>query len=150
MDSTDKTSGPRGRRLHIAGLNPLLTWSALVGVAFALHLGWEYAQSPLYGEHDGPSLPWSIFFRAAVVDALIIAAVTAAALLVRSRWRSGFWVVLVAALTAIAAGIELHARFTGRWSYGAAMPMVGLTPLAQLPLLGAVVNVVVRPWRTAP
>ncbi len=47
----------------------------------------------------------------------------------------------LAVLTATAVFIELRAHAQGRWVYAAAMPTVetvGLSPLVQLPLTGAV------------
>lgn len=128
-----------------------LFWSALAALAFVLNLGWEYAQSPLYGSHgSGHDLPTWIYLRATTFDAVVIGVVTGVSLLVRTRWRAGFWVVMIVALTAIAVAVELQALLTGRWSYGPAMPtigLVGLSPLVQLPLLGVISNLVVRPWR---
>lgn len=119
-------------------------WLALLAVGFGLNVGWELAQAPLYGGRA----PTAIYFRAAVNDALLIAVAVAAGLLASRRWTSAFWPVLVAGLGATAIFIEARALATDRWSYADAMPTVGpigLSPLVQLPLLGALAVLVV--WR---
>ncbi len=124
-------------------------WLALVAVAFALNVVWELAQAPLYGGDGGP--PTGIYIRAAVNDALLIAAAAAAGVLAGRGWSPAFWPVLVLLLAGTAIFIELRALATGRWSYAEAMPTVatiGLSPLVQLPLLGAVS--VLATWRGRP
>lgn len=133
------------------------TWVALAVVALVLNAGWEWVQLPLYG---GPSegrphhqLPLRILGRAAVVDAVLTVAVTALALQARNRRSWLFWLVLVGGLTVLSFSIELRAQLTDRWSYSELMPqlwIIGLSPLVQLPLLGVVSNVIVRPWRMSP
>lgn len=119
-------------------------WLALLIVAFVLNVGWELAQAPLYGGRA----PTGIYLRAAVNDALLIAVAVAAGVLAARRRPATFWPVLVGALAATAIFIEARALATGRWSYAEAMPTVatiGLSPLVQLPLLGAVAVLAV--WR---
>ncbi len=122
-------------------------WLALVAVAFACNAAWELAQAPLYGGRP----PTAIYFRAALNDALMIAVATAAGLLAARRWSPAFWPVLLVGLAATAIFIEVRALATGRWSYAEAMPTVatiGLSPLVQLPLLGAIA--VLMAWRGRP
>jgi hypothetical protein len=55
--------------------------------------------------------------------------------------------VLVVLLVATAVTIEIAALGTGRWAYTRAMPRlagVGLSPLAQLPVTGALAMMVAR------
>lgn len=120
-------------------------------MAFALNLAWEFAQAPLYA---GRPSTW-IYVRAAVIDAVLIGLAAGAGVLSLRRWRHGFWPVLVLGLAASAAFIELRALWTDRWAYSELMPTlgpVGLSPLVQLPLLGAVAAGLAwrgrRPWRS--
>jgi hypothetical protein len=53
-----------------------------------------------------------------------------------------YWSALILVLLLLATGIEFWALTTDRWSYSSAMPTIlgsGLSPLTQLPLLGAMV-----------
>lgn len=109
---------------------------ALVAIAFGLNLVWEFAQAPLYSGRP----PTAIYVRAAGVDALLILAAAALAGLVARLRAVARWPVLVGVLAVTAIVIELRALAAGRWSYAEAMPTlgpVGLSPLVQLPLLGA-------------
>jgi len=105
--------------------------------ALALNAVWEAAHWPLY------ECPFTVarWLRASAADAALTAA-TAAAAAHLGRGRPGMsWALLGGALTATAAGIELSAARRARWRYRPAMPTVGpvgLSPLAQLPLAGAV------------
>lgn len=113
------------------------SWTRLIVLAFGLNLTWELTHGRLYA-HDIPT--W-IYLRAAGVDAALIAGAT---LLARRSGR-GFWAVLVGSLLMTAIGIELWALSVGRWSYTDAMPTigpVGVSPLFQLPLTGAVTALV--------
>jgi hypothetical protein len=119
-------------------------WLILLAAAFGLNMAWELVQAPLYGGRP----PAEIFVRAAVADALLIAVATVAGLLASRRWGPAFWPVLLVALAATAIFIEARALATDRWSYAETMPTVaslGLSPLVQLPLLGAL-SVLVA-WR---
>lgn len=112
------------------------TWSGLAGVALALNAAWELLQLPLYAGDPG----LVVCLLAALDDALITTAVVGIATLVRGRWPAAFWPLVVGTLAATAAVIELRAIDAERWAYSDAMPMlagVGLSPLVQLPLLGA-------------
>lgn len=123
----------------------LLAWGRLIGVAFALNMAWEFAQVPLFAGRP----PWPVCFGAAVNDAAIILLATAALLRLRRRADAAFWFGLAGVLAAVAFAIELRAMLTDRWSYSAAMPMVGpvgLSPLLQLPLLGVLAAALCRPW----
>lgn len=118
------------------------SWTWLIAVAFGLNVAWELAHGQLY-VHDIPT--W-IYVRAAAVDAALIVG----ALLLARRWSRGFWPVLVGSLLVVAIGIELWALSIGRWSYTDSMPTVGpigVSPLVQLPLTGAITALVAR--RTA-
>jgi hypothetical protein len=125
-------AGPQvaGRRV------PLRAAAVTAGVALAANGAWELTQRPLYAVD--PSVLRCL--SAAVVDAAYtVGAVLGAALVARRRPRA-FLPVVVAALAVAAAGIESWARNTDRWAYADAMPTVaglGLSPLVQLPLLGA-------------
>lgn len=124
-------------------------WVGLAGVAFGVNLLWEFAQSPLYA--GAADLPLWIYVRAAVVDAGLVAGAAAAATLIGRRSRVAFWMVLLGALAAVAAYIEVRAVTGGRWSYSDLMPtvgVVGLSPLVQLPLTGALSVALVQPART--
>jgi hypothetical protein len=106
------------------------------GVALVTNAVWELTQRPLY-EVD-PSVLRCL--SAAVVDAAYTVAAVVGGALVAQRNPRAFLPVVVAALAVAAAGIESWARDTDRWSYADAMPTVaglGLSPLVQLPLLGA-------------
>jgi len=119
-------------------------WLALLTVGFALNVGWELAQAPLYGGRP----PTAIYVGAAINDALLIAVAVAAGMLASRRWTPAFWPVLVIGLGATALFIEARALASDRWSYAEAMPTVGaigLSPLVQLPLLGALAVLAV--WR---
>lgn len=73
-----------------------------------------------------------------MVDAAYAVGAVLGAALVAQRRPRAFLPVVVAALAV--AGIESWARNTDRWTYADAMPTVaglGLSPLVQLPLLGA-------------
>jgi len=87
----------------------------------------------------------------AVSDALFIGAAALLGVLARRLWPGGFWPVFLLVLVATAAVIELRALAAGRWAYAEAMPTVftvGLSPLVQLGLTGAVAVLVA--WRGAP
>lgn len=131
-----------------------VTLLMVAGIAFVLNWIWENTQLPLYGGHPHTgheTLPRFILLRATVTDAVLITGVMLLALVVR-RWLStAFWLVLLATLAVIAAGIEIRAITAGRWSYSDAMPtigVVGLSPLLQLPVTAAVTALLVRPWRS--
>lgn len=133
------------------GTDVARAWILVVLVAFALNMGWEYLQLPLYGDEQRSAvdLPTWILYRAGVNDALLITATLAVGLVVRRRSTLAFWLFVVLALAAIASFIEIRAMLTDRWSYRAAMPTigsVGLSPLLQLPLTGAATALLVRPW----
>ncbi len=123
----------------------LLVWTRLAGIAFGLNLVWEFAQVPLYAGRP----PWPVCAAAAVNDAVIILVAIAVLLRLRRRPDAAFWMGLAGVLAVVAFGIELRAMLTDRWSYSAAMPMVGpvgLSPLLQLPVLGVVTAALCRPW----
>lgn len=80
-------------------------------------------------------------------DAAITAGIAEAASTVRLRSEAGFWFALVTGLGGAALAIELWALRRGRRRYAGKMPRlagVGLTPLAQLPLLGVAAVMLVR------
>lgn len=111
--------------------------------ALVLNAAWEAAHWPLY-ECEFTVGRW---LRASTADAALTAAAAAGAGRL-GRGRPGVsWGLLVGGLTATAMGVELHAHRRGRWCYRPAMPTVGsvgLSPLAQLPLVGATAVVVAR------
>ncbi len=109
---------------------------------------WEYVQLPLY--EGGPGLPTSIMLRATTIDAVLIVAVAAFSLLAQRRSQLSPWLLLIVGLLATAAFIEVRAALTERWSYTEAMPtigVIGVSPLLQLPLTGALAVAVAQPWR---
>ncbi|MDQ4131172.1 MAG: hypothetical protein M3133_09340 [Actinomycetota bacterium] len=113
-------------------------WMALAAVAFGVNLLWELAQSPLYA--GAADLPMRVYLRAGAVDALLVTGAAAVATLLGRRSRVAFWMVFVGTLLASAVFIEVRAVTGGRWSYSALMPtigVVGISPLVQLPLTGA-------------
>lgn len=133
-------------------LETVRTWIVLLLTAFALNMIWEFVQLPLYGEagRTAVDLPSRILYRAGMNDALLIGGAMLVALAVRPRSRAAFWLTLAATLAAVAVFIEVRAVTAGRWSYTDAMPtigIVGLSPLVQLPLTGALTAVLVPPWR---
>jgi len=125
----------------------LARWVVLVVAGCALNVVWELGQASLYAGRP----PWWVFLRAAVSDALFIGAATLLGVLARRLWPGGFWPVFLLVLVATAAVIELRALAAGRWAYAEAMPTVftvGLSPLVQLGLTGAVAVLVA--WRGTP
>lgn len=109
----------------------------VAAAALVLNAAWECAHWPLY-ECEFRFEHW---LRASAADAALTAG--AAALAARlARGRPGvYWGLLTGTLTAAAVGVELHADRRGRWRYRPGMPTigrVGLSPLAQLPVAGAV------------
>lgn len=106
-------------------------------LAFALNLVWEFAHSVLYENYRGGEITNSILFYVSVMDGLYILVLTGAAILFKIN-KSAF-VIIGGLVWAIA--LELWAQDTGRWVYGAAMPIIpilniGLTPVMQLALTG--------------
>ncbi len=115
----------------------------LAATAFGLNAAWEVAHWPLYECEWSPS----VISRAAAVDAAITVGVAEAASTVRLRSEAGFWFALVTGLGGAALAVELWALRRGRRRYAGKMPRlagVGLTPLAQLPLLGVAAVTLVR------
>lgn len=109
----------------------------LAVAAFGLNAAWEVGHWPLY------ECAWSplVIVQAAAVDAAITVGTAEAAARARGRPEAGFWPVLVTGLGGAALAIEVWALRRGRRMYARKMPRlagVGLTPLAQLPLLGVV------------
>lgn len=119
-------------------------WLVLVGAALALNAVWELAQRPLYDD------PGSVLhcLRAALTDAAWTLGAGGVALLAVRTWgRHAFVPALVVLLALAAVGIEAWALATERWSYAAAMPTLvglGVAPLLQLPLLGALATLATR------
>jgi hypothetical protein len=106
-------------------------------VAFALNLAWEFAHSVLYVSYRGGEITNAILFYVAVMDGLYIFALATLAEFLKIN-KSAF-VVFGGLIWAII--LELWALKTGRWVYGAAMPIIpilktGLTPTIQLALTG--------------
>lgn len=109
----------------------------IAAAAFALNAAWELGQWPLY------SCAWSplVLAQAAGVDSVVTMGAAEAAEIVSRRHGRGFLPTLVTGLALTAWAIELQALRRGRRFYAPAMPTVGgvgLVPLLQLPLLGAV------------
>jgi hypothetical protein len=107
----------------------------LAAAAFALNAAWEVAHWPLY------ECPWSprALTGAAAVDATII--LGAAEIAWRAPDGRTARTVFLGALGGAALILELGTLQRGRRFYAPAMPTVGgvgITPLAQLPLTGAV------------
>lgn len=125
-----------------------VAWVALALATFTLNASWEIAQMPLYDV----DFRIARCLRAAAGDvALIVAAVAAATTAQRIR-PVIFWPLLIGALVLIAVAVEREALAMGRWSYAEAMPTlggIGLTPLVQLPLLGALGVLIARRTATA-
>lgn len=102
-------------------------------LAFALNLIWEVLHSRLYLHYQGGPITFFVLARAAAVDAgLILIVVLAAQRLEKHKY---LFVALAGLVLAVA--IEVWALKTGRWAYGADMPIVpiirtGLTPTVQL------------------
>ncbi len=118
-------------------------WSCLAAVAFGLNAAWELLQLPLYAGDPGVL----VCLLAALDDALIIVVVVVAATVIGRRWPGAFWPLLVGALAATAAVIEVRAITGGRWAYSDAMPTLGplgLSPLVQLPMLGTLATLAAR------
>ncbi len=117
-------------------------WLVTALVAYAANTAWELAQRPLYGA--GQDVTRCLV--AAGWDAAYTIAALAMASAARQRWgRAAYWSTLILSLLLLATGIEFWALTTDRWSYSSAMPTLlglGLSPLTQLPLLGAMVALV--------
>lgn len=95
------------------------------------------AHSALYLSYQGGHITAFVLLRAAAVDALIILILIIAAQRILVN-KTAF--VLLTGI-AVAVAVELWALETGRWAYGAAMPIVpilktGLTPTIQLAITG--------------
>ncbi|MBI2053790.1 MAG: hypothetical protein HYT36_00425 [Candidatus Staskawiczbacteria bacterium] len=106
--------------------------------AFVLNFVWEYSHSFLYDNYKGGEITGFILFRAAIFDAVFITVLYL--LFLRMPFiKKRLWVIfMIGFLSAIA--IEIYALKTSRWAYGDMMPLVpilniGLTPVAQLPVL---------------
>lgn len=115
---------PRLRLLGLAG-----------GVALVTNAGWELGQRPLYATDVSVVRCLS----AAIVDTAVAA--VAAAAVATTRHPRAFLPAVIALLVVAAVGIETWALATDRWLYAEGMPRalgLGLSPLVQLPLLGAV------------
>lgn len=108
-------------------------------LAFGLNWVWENLHAGLYVHYQGGGISEFILTRAAIWDAVIILVLVT--LLNFFAWsRSRSWLLLILGVI-VAIGIEWWALETGRWNYGALMPIVpilgtGLTPTIQLALTG--------------
>ncbi|HEV2753472.1 MAG TPA: hypothetical protein VGV36_06515 [Solirubrobacteraceae bacterium] len=117
---------PRLRLLGLAG-----------GVALVTNAGWELGQRPLYATDVSVLRCLS----AAVVDTGYTVAAVAPARVATTHHPRAFLPAVIALLVVAAVGIETWALATDRWLYAEGMPRalgLGLSPLVQLPLLGAV------------
>lgn len=111
------------------------TRTRLAATAFALNTVWEVAHWPLYECRRSAA----VIARAAAVDAAITIGVTEDASVATPGSETGFWPALVTGLGGAALAIEVWALRGGNRLYARRMPRlagVGVTPLAQLPLLG--------------
>jgi hypothetical protein len=126
---------------HRGGRPAFARWAWLFAVAFVLNALWEVAQLPLY--RDAHGIPACL--GAATADAAIILACVALATSTATDRVS--WPLLTTLLATVAIGIELWALAVGGWAYASAMPTlagIGLSPLAQLPILGSVAVIAAR------
>lgn len=111
-------------------------WIAFAGIALVANVIWEVSQMPLYNV----DFRFLRCVQAAFGDVLILVMAAALALLATRRRRRWFLPVLVMGLVTIAAAIEGVSLAAERWAYEDTMPTIagiGLTPLVQLPLVGA-------------
>ena len=135
-------------------LFPLLV--TLFGVAVFVNYLWEVLQMVFY-QWWGASwlVGLLVCLQAALGDGLLVLALYGAGVgLFRSRWwilRPGGagYAFLVFSGMAVAVAIELHALASGRWAYGALMPIipglgVGLLPVAQMMVIPPLVVLVTR------
>lgn len=114
-------------------------WCYLFIYALILNFFWEMLHSSLYLHYRGGPITETILFRAALVDAFIILALSLANYSIRF-FRTRPWLLVFCAL-AVSIELERWALITGRWSYAPSMPIIpilltGLTPTIQLALLG--------------
>lgn len=109
-------------------------------LAFVLNWIWENAHSALYLSYQGGPITHFILARAAVADAIMIVLLVFIAEIF-PKHRSLF-VTTGGLLLSVA--IEFWALETGRWAYGAGMPLmpvvkIGLSPALQLVATGYIV-----------
>lgn len=115
--------------------------AALSAAAFALNLGWEYAQCGPFFVH-GALEPTTVNMLAATAGDVLItwvayAAVAIAAgrwLWVAAPWGLRQWLVLEGAALVISLAVELAALSTGRWGYTELNPRIPGTPVSLLPV----------------
>ena len=143
-------------RCSIAGKRTVRRLFCFGGLVVALNFGWEMAQGGVFvGMSAMPFWAATLrCFRAALGDLAITAvAFGVAALVARdARWARSRrplvpFVVTLAVGLAITVALEKYAVATGRWEYGARMPLimgVGLLPIAQWVVVPAIVFAVVR------
>jgi len=110
-----------------------------------LNLIWENLHSSLYLYYKSSEINEWILLRASLADAFIILSILVLAGIVKSK---RYVFIIISAFT-ISYLIEKWALVTGRWQYGAHMPIVpwlniGLTPFVQLGLIGCLVYYLVN------
>lgn len=128
--------------------------------AAILHLGWELGHSPLYDWTVPPLRPEVGFYLYRIGLSWLgdigysLLALVLVWLITRRNWwlaprrRDHVWLVMIS--LAIAIAIEVKARISGSWTYGAAMPTVwglGLTPLIQMPFINLTAALCTFKWR---
>lgn len=115
------------------------TAALLFSIAFALNYVWEHLHSVLYTHYKSGPITDFILLHATFADAVFITLIALPFFYV-DYLRTKPWLIIILGV-ALSIGIELWALQTGRWAYGALMPLVpgtgtGLTPTIQLGLLG--------------
>lgn len=128
-------------------IEPLWTIVLVFVLAFAANIAWEFAHSVLYVHYQVGEITNLILLRAAFFDAIFITLLAIPILFV-PYLRARLWIALIIGVL-FAIGLEWFALSTGRWAYGAAMPIIpiiktGLSPTVQLGLISWGVYTFVR------
>lgn len=125
----------------------------IAGIAFLLHVPWEFLHLPLYRTYEGVSGSLPITLYAALGDVLYtLLAYGAFALLLRDfRWieraQARHYALLALTGLAVAVFVEYKALLLDRWTYAPEMPLVlgfGLSPLLQMTILLPLTVVITR------
>lgn len=111
----------------------------IFAAAFLLNVFWEHLHAPLYASYEGGPITEFILFRAALGDGVLIACLAAPFLWSTVPARRGIFLAVAGVIVGVA--IEKYALASGRWTYGAAMPIVpfvavGLSPALELGVTG--------------
>src|SRR3989344_956239 len=111
--------GPVTFRFHII-FEFLAVWAG----ALVLNAVWEFGHAAWYVHYQGGPITELVLLRASLFDAGFIAVVAALSRFLVGRRSLGREVGIAVGLSLpFAIGLERWALATGRWAYGAAMPL---------------------------